>query len=155
VTILHFSKDRVLPNSCLQPKEFWPYTTVVLERIIEMEYSAGDRIDELYADLLRLFKRAGFDCASDNKIAFGLQHEDSGAMYYFGFKDWQFSMGTSFSTDFNNLKRVQKVAKTDCPSCPSCAAGGMGGAFYDACISEDASRPGFDISGRCMTCGMC
>lgn len=42
------------------------------------------------------------------------------------------------------------------PDCPACGAGGMGDAFFDAgWVDEDPKRPGFQVDGRCMRCGMC
>jgi len=94
-------------DSDIEPVEFWPYTTNVREVIFQTDYKAGDGYSKIQSDLLALFKEHGFICEPDNKIAFGVKTGD-GKVYYIGFKDWRFSIGTSYRTDDWNLGRKQK-----------------------------------------------
>lgn len=75
------------------PASFFPYSTIVRDRILEMPYKADDAVDRLCKELIRLFNEAGIKCQADNKIAFGLIGQD-GKTYYIGFKDWKMSLGT-------------------------------------------------------------
>lgn len=61
------------------------------------------------------------------------------------------------STKSTKSSSSSKVTASDpVAACPDCGAPGMGDAFYDGgYIAEDPQRPGFDTSGRCMTCGTC
>lgn len=87
---------------------FWPYSTVVLDRTVQKEYTSGDEVDQLSKELLEMFKQAGFkDVSLDNKIAFGFKGPD-GKIQYIGFKDWVMSVGTDIRTDEWNKGRQQK-----------------------------------------------
>ena len=79
----------------LEPVEFWPYTTYVTDVVMS---GPRKQFDDLNKYLIDEFKRAGIKAHEENKCAFGLKDGD-GKMWYFGFKDFRFSLGMGVRSD--------------------------------------------------------
>ena len=76
----------------IEPVAFHPYTSIVTNRLISVEYDSKDYyINQLEKDLIELFNNVGIQCAIDNKIVFACLI--NGVILYIGFKDWVFSIG--------------------------------------------------------------
>lgn len=96
-------------STYLQPYEFWPYTTVVMNRILEYEpawlrgegseSSGRQAVDRLREELVARFKQAGINCVVDNKTAFGLRDIVTDRLVYIGFYDGRVSVGYSVTAD--------------------------------------------------------
>lgn len=59
----------------------------------------------------------------------------------------------AISTRKKKAVKVAPAPKTS--ACSNCGTPGMGDAFFDSgWVASDPQRPGFDVDGRCETCGM-
>lgn len=85
------------------PLEFWPYTTIVTDTILELP---REKVSDLQARLITQFNEAGIKAYTDNKTAFGVKDEN-GRIWYIGFKDFRCVLGTGIRTDSWN-KAVRK-----------------------------------------------
>lgn len=85
----------------LTPKKFWPYTSTVTQRLIEMRAEHGKKTDEDYLTakqmLITMFKQAGIKAYEDNKIVF--ECDLKGHTVYIGFYDWTMSIGFGIWSD--------------------------------------------------------
>lgn len=73
----------------MMPVKFWPYTSVVMERIATIHYRRGDDIDKLQRSLIDKFKDLG--AYMDNKTVF--EFANNGRRVFIGFADWTCSIG--------------------------------------------------------------
>ena len=91
------SKIRDLINiDDIEPVKFHPYTSIVTDRLISVEYDKNDYyINRLEKDLIELFNEWGITARIDNKIVFECIIHST--MLYIGFKDWVFSIGFSMT----------------------------------------------------------
>ena len=79
----------------LEPVEFWPYTTYVTGTILS---APRNQLEMIHQKLIAQFQQAGIKAYAENKSAFGLKDED-GSIWYFGFKDFMFNLGTGVRSD--------------------------------------------------------
>lgn len=104
-------------NYDVEPVEFWPYTTIVLDRIMVLKRWGDDPdpVGGLKQDLLCLFWEHGFEGAyDDNKIAFGITNrkdEDRkrSPTVFIGFYDGQCSLGLSVHSLDHQRKPVVPI----------------------------------------------
>lgn len=83
------------------PIKFWPYTSIVTDRIIDIDYGPEDReIQNLEQILIDRFNNYGIPCQYDNKIVF--ECIQNGRTMFIGFKDWTFSIGFGVTGDHIN-----------------------------------------------------
>jgi len=75
----------------LKPIKFHPYTSVVLDRIIEMDFDHNDNIDHLREHLVLIFNHHNIKAYDDNKTVFECEIE--GNTIFYGFYDLKFSIG--------------------------------------------------------------
>lgn len=94
------------------PVGFWPYTSIVTDRFIELKYTNHDSVDQFQRELVDLFNAAGIKAERDNKVVFELYDTLSGRLVYLGFYDLRFHVGHDFRTDSWNLKK-ERVAERD------------------------------------------
>lgn len=81
----------------LQPKAFYPYTSVVLDRIFTVYYKPHDEISQLKDELVKLFQQeVSPRVQRDNKIVFEFVDENRKSVF-FGFYDWVFAIGFACS----------------------------------------------------------
>lgn len=102
----------------MTPVKFWPYTTIVCNRIIELDWgNVVDREEErarkstartLRDALLTRFNKAGVRCADANKIAFEVLAPNKRPMFI-GFYDFHMAIGFSVAGDhvggYNNFTK--------------------------------------------------
>lgn len=91
----------------MKPVYFWPYASVVFDRILEIHYTSKDPIAMYQSELINKFKDMGAHV--DNKIVFEFLHVKSGRHIYIGFYDWVFSVGFSMDTDEYNIKKRDAI----------------------------------------------
>ena len=105
MAVLHLTEEGLWrPDIELEPVEFWPYTTIVYDVVMTGHLK---HFKPLWEQLVKDFKEAGIKACIDNKSAFGLKDHD-GKMWYFGFKDFRFDLGTRVMPDLH----VHAVRKT-------------------------------------------
>jgi len=75
----------------LKPIKFHPYTSVVLDRIIELPFDSKDDIDQLREYLVLIFNHHNIKAWTDNKTVF--ECEIKGNTIFYGFYDLKFSIG--------------------------------------------------------------
>lgn len=80
------------------PVAFYPYTSIVQDRILEVEnYNEVPSLRELREELIEHFNDNGISCTVDNKIVFEV--DVKGVRLFIGFKDWNFAIGFSVVSD--------------------------------------------------------
>lgn len=96
----------------LTPIAFFPYTSGVTDRILEIEYNHNDSVHLLQLELIDLFNSVGIKCAPDNKIVFEFYDRNSKKLFYVGFYDNKMSVGFSFWTEHprNRGDRTTRMA---------------------------------------------
>lgn len=86
------------------PVAFYPYTSIVFERIISVHYGSSMeeesiQIRQFEKDLHYWFNANGIPSQHDNKIVFEIKLSLDGSSVFYGFKDWVFSIGLSVRSD--------------------------------------------------------
>lgn len=107
----------------LEPMAFWPYTTIVHERLFSAPVDA--KAKEFLAKLIKQFRDEGINAYEENKCAFefvdhGPNYESK--VYYVGFKDGLFHVGLSVRADKTiepNKKGSYKTLKDQFPEVPN------------------------------------
>lgn len=92
--ILHITDGQWWFNSTVTPVRFWPYTTHVTGRILEVSFHGGDAIDRMRTELVKFFNEAKVKAEVDNKTVFEID-DDLGRRWCLGFYDLTFTLGTS------------------------------------------------------------
>lgn len=82
-------------DAFLEPVEFWPYPTYIRDSIMT---GPRDVFQHLQDFLVTEFNNAGIKAYAENKSAFGLR--DGNKIWYLGFKDFNFLLGASVSSDW-------------------------------------------------------
>ena len=76
----------------LTPVKFYGYPHVVLSRLAVIDdYHSNKCVLDFETKLYDLFHRYGINAVSDNKVVF--ECHCNGVPIFFGFKDWQFTIG--------------------------------------------------------------
>ncbi len=104
MAILNLIDDRWVLDYELTPVEYWPYTTYVYDVVMT---GPREKFQALQKELVKMFQEAGIRAVEDNKSAFGLKDID-GRMWYFGFKDFRFDLGTRVMPENMHVKVIRK-----------------------------------------------
>ncbi len=97
----------------LTPVTFHSYTSSARDRIFEVEYTSDSDIDSLEKELVELFNKEGIKnvfggkVRRDNKVVFEVIYQ--GLTLYYGFYDWIFSIGLSYYSEHESMKKYVKA----------------------------------------------
>lgn len=79
----------------VKPVVFWPYTSIVQEVILKMP---ENKVAGLRLRLIKIFREDKINAHIDNKTVFGVEDQE-GKIWYLGFKDCNFYLGTSVHSE--------------------------------------------------------
>lgn len=109
----------------INPIDFWPYTSWVTDRILEIDTWNGDQdsrdaaraeVEEIKNYLLDLFNASGIPARLDNKIVFECATR-SGKTFYVGIYDGNLSVGFGMGSDYWNYdakRRAWGPVRSEC-----------------------------------------
>lgn len=99
-------------------KAFYKYPTCVVDRIVEYnefdnKHTAGNKnvkkfFDELMSMAAKMSTEYNQHVSMDNKIAFEIEHKDTGTILYAGYKDNIYCIGLSLNSYMTGPKVVLK-----------------------------------------------
>jgi hypothetical protein len=91
----------------VEPEEFWPYTSMVTDAILSIPRKPS--VVLLEKQLLDMFNEAGIKASIDNKTVYAVRDRD-GRLWYLGFYDFGFYLGTGVKSDeWNKPSRKETI----------------------------------------------